>query len=189
MAIEVVPKIFPVSFQNMVCDVLTSDTFPWYYNDATVHDDGDYYNKGIIVNDENTVETPQFTHQFCKNDKPNSDFFPMIQTMKFLLEQYTNNTIVEIERIKANLLPVYKFYPENCHHTIHVDDHQGIYKSFLYYVNDSDGDTIFFKNGEEVLRQSPRKGTGILFDSNEHHCSSPPKSNVRVVINMVLRFQ
>ena len=188
--LKVITNIFPVSFQNMVCDVLTSDTFPWYYNDATVHDtDGDYYNKGILINGNDTVETPQFTHNFYTKNTPNSNHFPMIQTMKFLLEQYTGNTIIEIERIKANLLPVYEFYPDNYHHTIHVDDHRGIYKSFLYYVNDSDGDTIFFKDGAEVLRQTPTKGTGILFDSNEYHCSSPPKTNVRVVVNMVLRFQ
>ena len=179
--IEVIHNIFPTSFEDMVLDVLTSENFPWYYKDSTVSKESK-----VILDSSNTIETSQFIHQFCNNDEPNSSFFPMIQTMKFLLEQQTGKTITKIARTKANLLPVYKFYPEDCHHTIHIDEQQG-HMSFLYYVNDSDGDTLFFQNGKETLRQNPKKGTGILFDSNEYHCSTPPKENARIVINMVFQ--
>jgi hypothetical protein len=70
--------------------------------------------------------------------------------------------------------------------------------TFLYYVNDSDGDTIFFNDfldGNEdhnitelieVHRETPKCGTGLLFKSNQLHTPTPPKySNRRIVVNYV----
>ena len=73
------------------------------------------------------------------------------------------------------------------------------YKSFIYYVNDSDGDSVFFKERykpkdgppklkdtdvTECFRYTPKKGTGILFDGHQYHSGNSPKNSLyRTIIN------
>ena len=54
----------------------------------------------------------------------------------------------------------------------------------LYYVCDSDGDTILFDDNEnEIQRVSPKKGRIVFFDGSIKHCSSSPAKTHRAVIN------
>ena len=67
---------------------------------------------------------------------------------------------------------------------IHVDieiPHQ----VFLYYVNDSDGDTVFFKDDEktEIKRVTPKKGRGVFFNGLIKHCSTRPSKSHRCIFN------
>ena len=70
----------------------------------------------------------------------------------------------------------------------------------LYYVNESDGDTVIYKekyngNGEakypshltELKRIKPKKGRLVVFDGLHYHASSNPRKNpYRCVINFDL---
>lgn len=54
----------------------------------------------------------------------------------------------------------------------------------LYYVCDSEGDTILFDdNKNEIQRVSPKKGRIVFFDGSIKHCSSSPSKTHRVVVN------
>jgi hypothetical protein len=55
----------------------------------------------------------------------------------------------------------------------------------LYYVNDTDGDTIFFNQDKTTIikKVAPKKGRVVIFDGSIWHSSSTPTKNVRSVIN------
>ena len=55
----------------------------------------------------------------------------------------------------------------------------------LYYVNDADGDTIFYNDDEnEIKRVSPKKGRIAFFDGSIKHSAGIPTTNERIVINI-----
>jgi len=92
-------------------------------------------------------------------------------------------------RMKANLLLNSAQDLEEYHNVPHVDT-TSEHLVFLYYVNDSDGDTyIWDRYGEELLtRVSPERGRILVFDGFHYHASSPPsKSEARIVINSNVR--
>ena len=83
-------------------------------------------------------------------------------------------------------------------HVDRPDDHWAC----LYYVNDSDGDTVLFKQTKqdmktlddykntkfEVLqRVTPKKGRAVLFNGNRYHSSTAPTEGVRCILNFDFR--
>jgi hypothetical protein len=99
----------------------------------------------------------------------------------------------EIHRIKFNLVPQNARYPDDKYHTPHVDTDKP-HKVFLYYINDSDGDTFMFNEvyaGSHTdsftvnKRISPKAGKAIMFDGLTYHASSSPKqSPYRCILNI-----
>ena len=79
----------------------------------------------------------------------------------------------------------------------HVD-YAKPHKVLLYYVNDSDGDTIVLKQkypfshnrisgltqGEVLQQISPKKGRVVMFDGSHFHSSTVPTKQLRCVINI-----
>ena len=71
------------------------------------------------------------------------------------------------------------------------------YFNVIYYVDDSDGDTVFYNETQydfelknlslekltERQRVTPKKGRAVVFDGNIYHTSTRPTSGVRAVIN------
>jgi hypothetical protein len=99
--------------------------------------------------------------------------------------------VKEILRIKANILN--KTDKQNHIHPPHVDMTTP-HMVLLYYVNDSDGDTIIFhqkhsSDQDPVLTVnrsiSPKAGSAIMFDGLTYHSSSSPQyTEERIVINI-----
>ena len=106
----------------------------------------------------------------------------------------------EIQRIKVNFNP--KEIPEHkgsCY-VPHVDIEDGGGWTGIYYVNDSDGDTVIFneetnnpiRNNEEISVKeiiNNKRGRLVLFNQNLLHAGCPPiESNYRIVINFNIKM-
>lgn len=102
-------------------------------------------------------------------------------------------------RVKFNLLPKCERSKEIQFNTPHIDagfDHY----VFLYYINDSDGDTFVFEETSDRYgmeeawkfkdftikeRITPKKGRLLIFDGKFYHTSShPTNTDLRCVINI-----
>ena len=159
--------------------MLLNPSFSWFYNDSTV--------SKLKKTRDTEINSPQLTHVFFGNNEVNSAFYPNVTNI--LSNFKLPFKLIQFYRIKANLNFNVNEGNTHMHQPIHVDTEKKGYKSFIYYVNESDGDTLFFdNNGEIINRISPKKGMGILFDSNiAHAAQNPIKSLKRLVINFVFR--
>ena len=86
------------------------------------------------------------------------------------------------------------------HNGIHVDLPPHLpHVACVYYVNDSDGDTIIYEQTindtpggsqnvevKEHKRVTPRSGRAVFFDGSRYHCSSQPTNGYRTIINFDL---
>jgi hypothetical protein len=167
----IIENLLPQSYKKEIQDALLGDLFPWYLN------------KNIVPSVEKS--SCQFTHTLYRNDQIESDAFSLIKPMIYFIEDKTNTPIKKIERIKANLRT--KTINNEYKLNIHKDQDQDNYKSFLYYVNDSDGDTLFFDEDKKIINSvTPKENSGVFFNSNINHTSQAPiKNDCRIVINFI----
>jgi len=99
----------------------------------------------------------------------------------------------EITRMRINALSNHREVPQ--HHPIHsdtpADDKSGLVLSCILYVNDSDGDTLFYSNEtqEIVQRVSPKENRLLAFPAELLHSSSPPRDTMtRFMCNTVYTY-
>ena len=168
----------------------SSSEINWYYNDYTASKDADYLKR--IKDNKHFFDSYQFTHIFYNMGEKNSSYFDKI--IKILEDTKINWK--SIERIKANFTTnLTNRKPGDI-----VVPHQDIkpnsdyYKnkkaiSVIYYVHDTDGDTVFYdKECKKIIKKiTPKKGRAVIFDSLIFHSFMRPiKSEKRVVINFIL---
>jgi len=136
-----------------------------------------------------------FSHVLYYRFAPRSDFYEYF--MEVFLKFLNKNNI----EFRAILSARVNFYPARAEedsigypHTDWDFDH----KVFLYYINDSDGDTLIYKETVEenikienlknlnvVKSIKPQMGTGVIFDGKNYHSASfPIKSKYRAILNV-----
>lgn len=167
----IIKDLLPQSYKKEIQDALLGDEFPYYLN------------KNILPDVKES--SSQFTHTLYREDKIESNAFNLIKPMIYFIEDKTNTSLKKIQRIKINLRT--KTINDNYELNIHKDMNEDNYKSFLYYVNDSDGDTLFFDDNNKIIDSiTPKENLGIFFNSNIKHTSQAPINNdYRVVINFI----
>ena len=171
-------------------EIDSSSEINWYYNDYTASKDADYLKR--IKDNKHFFDSYQFTHIFYNMGEKNSSYFDKI--IKILEDTKINWK--SIERIKANFTTnLTNRKPGDI-----VVPHQDIkpnsdyYKnkkaiSMIYYVHDTDGDTVFYDDECKKITKKvkPKKGRVVIFDSLIFHSyMRPVKSDKRVVINFIV---
>jgi hypothetical protein len=175
MEIKVVDDFLSSVYVDHIENLITSATLPLYYNTSTLYSDS--YKKG--------KESPQFTHTFVKDGQTHSSFTVHVEPIVF---NFTARTEVlrekELVRCKLNVNYRDVSFADGEHFAVHTDfSEDGI--TALYYVNDCDGDTLFFNKNYKVIKSvSPKKGRLVYFNNQIMHAGQPPKQSMyRSVIN------
>ena len=140
-----------------------------------------------------TEDSPQMSHVFYGmrdgQDVFSKDFKTIMQP---LLSEVNVNTDINVEdrtlwRAKANLL--FPTCDRQLQHSLPHIDSNDEHQTIIYYVTDSDGDTLLFEDDKKTIvkRISPKKGRFLFFDGDIWHASTNPvKSMKRIVININL---
>jgi hypothetical protein len=172
--INVYDNIIHPSVQDAIETLVLSPAFPWHYaKDVSSHNSKNY--------------SPGHSHFFISTSSHAPVHSPPEKYMFFLsniLYTLGNKEGINIEHILFARcfmqLPLLNPSP----YGIHIDTKIPHWVC-LYYVTDSDGDTIFYENDKktEIQRVSPKRGRITFFDGSIYHCSSKPTKNTRVVVN------
>lgn len=194
----IIDNFIPEIYQDSILRLVTGVEFPWTfypYSVSSYEHTTDYYT------DEPTREHIQFRHTFLEDDEDFSNFSQFINPLLIRYQVQMGQDVLYKQRVKTNLL-----MKQDAPH-LQIPHTDGSYvmengvlssnrKTLLYYVNDSDGDTILYNEyhtgepvGELTIQQkvSPKKGRAIIFDSHQIHSGCcPATSDYRIVINCIL---
>jgi hypothetical protein len=182
MNFKIIDDFIPVPLQEEIKSTLLGPNFAWFYNlDVT-------YDTDAPIGRRN----PGFSYLFNQNDSIAS----VISTLA-----YTGATTVGIQyknilQARAFLqLPLSGTFLTAGIDPLHVDT-QTPHLVVLYYVIDSDGDTLLtdareissldIEDHTIIARVTPKQGRAVLFDGSLYHTAEQPKNNVRCVINLDL---
>jgi len=178
--IKIIDDFIPIQWQEDIKRTLQDSSFPWYYtSDVTYHED-------------NT--NPAMYHLFRVENQNTSPFFSYISPMTYL----TDLKIRDI--VQARSFLQFPLATQSKVDKLHVDLP---YKHtvLLYYVFDSDGDTIIVDKKLEnqtiennlypddfklLERITPKQGRAVIFDGEYYHTAEQPKSDMRCIINFDL---
>ena len=156
-------------------DLVSSENFLYRLSDEDLFDNN--LNKKY-----NTDNTLQLVHILYKKEID----YKSVHFLTFytLFNEIVQNVIkkdVELLRMKVNLLFPKQGKKYNGFHTDYKDLKK--FKSLIYYINDSDGDTLIYN--KKLTKVKPKSGKVVLFDGNLLHASSNPiKSKMRLVCNI-----
>ena len=162
-------------------DIVDDENFPWYLGN-----DIDDTNKFYIG-----TQTKQLVHLLYNYKEINiasvhTDFIHKLITPIFK----KNKIYGDIVKSKFNLLFPHHIVKNKLEHNIaHIDDEEPHY-SITYYLNNSDGDTVFFKDDyTELQRVEPKENRMVISDGIYHASTNPIKSSFRKVLNVVVKKQ
>ena len=184
--IQVFDNIFPTQLVDYIEQiVLHTSQIPFFYvHNIATNDpsESDTFTPGLNSNVFLQESAVEFNINW--NNKiftENKKYFSLINEILYRAGNYNN---IIIEHILMARLFLHLPSPNPGPDPIHVDQ-DNPHSVLLYYINDSDGDTILYDEDRitEIKRVTPKKGRCILFNGLIPHCSSRPFKSSRAIIN------
>jgi hypothetical protein len=172
-----------------ITDAVFDLQFPWYYGPTA-----------YASEEKKSLYDHSYSHLVLSDGKAYNQVGDMLAMTLYNLSDVIQQDIKTILRIRLGSIPV---TPKPIIHTPHVDL-EFSHKTALLYLNDSDGDTVFYdlkypfterlsthdyylKNKKKmkiVETVKPEKNKFIWFDGfNYHSSTSPTKVDRRIVVN------
>jgi hypothetical protein len=167
-----------------------------YHHLFAINNDSKSYDLKFKENDPNVLipSCGVFFHEIIKEGKISSEHFSKeIEKIPTQIKNKFGIDVKNILRMRVNFMTPLGLDPM-LYTTPHIDTNLKDCKIFIYYINDSDGDTVifdeFFQNSYNFdkktinKRITPKKGRACIFDASRYHAASFPSKKVRAVINI-----
>lgn len=195
-------NLIPKTYQDFLENFITSEV-PFILNQSTTSfykdKEANFYNLQDKIYDR-----PQMVHSLSNRAEHNtiipSPYYDIISPIFHYLQSYFNFSFMfEVLRSKINLKPQIPLDYKSKFNPPHIDLKVPFPNSWIliYYINNSDGDTILFnerynesskpKNFSIQKTVSPQKGRLLFFPADIYHSANFPVNNfTRIIINNVL---
>ncbi len=191
--IYVFDDIISVDSQNDIKNLLIKDyeldgrhPFPWYYiDDITLH-----------AGDPRSQKRQGFTHAYVNYEGRKKSTGKQVSRFHEIFVPMLQVACLKLNIMNVNVLQGRSFLqvPLNLKNrdvdTPHIDilDRDNFFV-VLYYVCDSDGDTIIYNETKESdeytvkQRITPKQGRAVIFDGRLFHTAEQPLNNTRCIVN------
>ena len=177
---DVIPKLYQDEVEKFVMAGL-----PWYYQpDLTFSEEllRELDKKGIFPERRPAFGSPIFDPSKNFNNLSN-----LLTPVLYSAVSNTPYTLKELLVIRGFMSMPISADKINRIDKPHIDGYHDHYVC-IYYVNDSDGDTTFFKESHDeytiIKTVEPKKGRFVVFDGKYYHAGRHPNDHdTRLVIN------
>ena len=181
---DVISKDYQDYLEQLLLD---SNDLPWFL----------IRNLNEIKSNQQNTHTAGLSIQSISDGKDHGMLALIFRSLTYSLAEKLDISINEIINARTFLQLPGGNLSETIVREYHVD-YAKPHKVLLYYVNDSDGETIVLKQkypfshnrisgltqGEVVQQISPKKGRVVMFDGSHFHSSTVPSKQLRCVINI-----
>jgi hypothetical protein len=190
----VIDNLIPEVYQNELKQTLSY--IPLYYTSSIGYDENTPSADGIKF-----LDNVGFSHSLIMQGKENSTEWALFKPILYFFAARTNVFVKQVLRVRLRLTLQHPDREKFLFNKPHIDlpDYNGPYKTLVYYINDSDGDTFIFDkffNKEDsinvlkdidkkiILQHTPRQGSAVYFEGHQYHAGNTPiKYKHRYVIN------
>ena len=190
--IIVIEDFISLGYQEKIKQELIGldNNFPWHYTED-VTGAGDY----------DSQHRPALGHQYVEFDDDNdiseitSVYHHLFTPLLGKACQYLKMPETEVIQGRSFLQFPLKNIDTSVEDTPHIDLDEGEeHIVVLYYVIDSDGDTIIYNERiksdtyTEKQRVSPKQGRVVIFEGGQYHTAQQPTKGTRCIVNYNIDF-
>jgi hypothetical protein len=183
----------PKQYQDLIEKQLLAEEVNWHYMSDITYDVEKFDELNVHV------KRPAFAHKFYDRGRGIiSPAYGLVLPIAYMACDVVKFHINEIIAARSFLTVPLPNITNKVDHP-HVD-REVTHLVVLYYVNDADGDTVFYdKTFRDVAPQdlnvnelkviksvTPKKGRAVVFDGSMYHASTRPSNGQRVVVNFGL---
>ena len=184
----IVDDFLPKFYYKSIMDSVDTSNISWYF----LKESSGWETPPVVDGINFTKNQTGFAHTiYNENDGgATSQFYPLFYPIQNIISEVFNLSIERLIRIRLGLITNIGITGS---HYPHVDM-KFPHKTVLLYLNDSDGDTIFYnesfvddsaKSLSVSLTNTPKKNQAVLFDGLQYHSSSfPTLSDYRMTANI-----
>lgn len=180
--IYIIDDVIPPDHQNYLLNLYSSSNIDWQFQkDITYHASHDSFNKIDRFN-------PGFSNLIQSLGNFSSPLYHTVAPIIYATTDKLNINILQILKCRAFLqFPISN--QSNSINNPHIDAELK-HIVILYYLNDSDGETIIYnettESNEYTIKDTvkPQKGRCVIFNGKYYHSSSKPTTNIRATINI-----
>ncbi len=167
-------------YQNSIHAYLINNDFPWYFTEDTKTERFNTPDKS----------TPSFGSIIYDNGCEHNPHFEFFKPLIAAIESQFNVKITELMRISADFLfnTKYPLPSMPYKHNAPQRDYQTEHFTVCYYVNETDGETVVYRETEAAEKHypmhkcMPEKGKALMFNGLNFYANTCPKVHTKRIV-------